>query len=252
MPADDGVLGYFPATRGPWYGYLFALPVLLGYEVLELVFKPNWHYSVNGADAILTWFFELFGAQARFQVLLVVLILSGIFCWRTDKVKRQSNDPIRPAYFGFMLAESVVYAIFFGGVVSRVLGLLTGESLLQLNGGGGGPLYRLAMSLGAGLYEELLFRVLLMGGLAMLLIKAAKMDRLLAWIISAVLSAFLFSAFHYVGSGAYPFTLESFLWRFVAGGMFAVLYGVRGFGIVVWTHALYDALVLLVLGGGSF
>jgi membrane protease YdiL (CAAX protease family) len=96
------------------------------------------------------------------------------------------------------------------------------------------------LSLGAGLYEELLFRVLLVSGLAL----AGR--RLLGWspraagAVAVGVSAVAFSAFHYVGPYGDPFTLPSFTFRALAGLAFSALYLTRGFGITAWTHALYD------------
>lgn len=256
-PNRPGPTGeYFSTTRGPWYGYLFALPILAGYEVLEFLFKPDWAHTVNLADAVLTSVLtRLFGALgmgtgARFQMILIVLVAAGIFCWRADAARRGEGRPLRPRYFAYMLLESAVYAVFFAPAVLKIQGLLTSDALLQLGGAPGGVFYRLAMSLGAGIYEELLFRVLIMGGLYLLLHRIAKLDIYVAWVVAAACSAVAFSAFHYVGPGAYPFTFESFLFRAIAGALFAALYGARGFGIVVWTHALYDVLVLFLAPGG--
>jgi hypothetical protein len=102
------------------------------------------------------------------------------------------------------------------------------------------------ISLGAGLYEELLFRVLLVGGLAWLA------RRLFGWrggaagLFATLLGALVFSAFHYIGPYGDRLELTSFLFRTIAGVLFSALYLLRGFGITAWTHALYD--VFLTLG----
>ena len=62
-----------------------------------------------------------------------------------------------------------------------------------------------------------------------------------------VLSALLFSLVHYVGSMGDPFTLSSFLYRFIFGLLLNGIYVWRGFGIAAWTHALYDLMVLFIL-----
>jgi hypothetical protein len=60
-----------------------------------------------------------------------------------------------------------------------------------------------------------------------------------------VLGAFIFSAFHYVGPYGDPLQLQSFLFRMIGGLFFSALYLLRGFGIVAWTHAGYDVMVLV-------
>jgi membrane protease YdiL (CAAX protease family) len=102
------------------------------------------------------------------------------------------------------------------------------------------------ISLGAGIYEELLFRVLLVGTLAW----AAR--RFFGWrpgaagTFATILGAIVFSAFHYIGPYGDPLELPSFTFRTLAGLVFSAMYLTRGFGITAWTHALYD--VFLTLG----
>jgi membrane protease YdiL (CAAX protease family) len=103
------------------------------------------------------------------------------------------------------------------------------------------------VSLGAGLYEELLFRVLLAGGLAWALRAGLGWRPAVAGGTAVLVSALVFSAFHYVGPYGDTLQLTSFVFRAVAGIFFSALYVTRGFGITAWTHALYDVF-LLVLG----
>jgi membrane protease YdiL (CAAX protease family) len=95
------------------------------------------------------------------------------------------------------------------------------------------------ISLGAGIYEELLFRVLLVSGLLAIGLRL-KWRRPVAIGVAVVLSALIFSAFHYVGPYGDPLTLGSFTFRAIAGLLLSGLYVARGFGITAWTHALYD------------
>ena len=64
-------------------------------------------------------------------------------------------------------------------------------------------------------------------------------------IIAAIVGAFIFSAFHYIGPYGDPLQLQSFVFRMLSGLAFSALYLTRGFGITAWTHALYDAFLLL-------
>jgi hypothetical protein len=103
----------------------------------------------------------------------------------------------------------------------------------------------LTVSLGAGLYEELLFRVLIVGGLMV----AGK--RLMAWgpvttrVFAVLGGALVFAAFHYIGPYADTLALKSFVFRTVAGLAFSGLYVARGFGITAWTHSLYDVFLVM-------
>jgi membrane protease YdiL (CAAX protease family) len=102
------------------------------------------------------------------------------------------------------------------------------------------------ISLGAGIYEELLFRVLLVSGLAWLMGRIFRLRPTPAAVFAVVVGALIFSAFHYIGPYGDDLALISFTFRAVAGVLFSALYLLRGFGITAWTHALYD--VFLAIG----
>jgi membrane protease YdiL (CAAX protease family) len=105
---------------------------------------------------------------------------------------------------------------------------------------------QLALSLGAGLYEELVFRVLLVGGM-FLGLKRLMADRRHAYAVAAVVGALIFSWVHYIGPFGDPFTLASFTYRFLFGLALNGVFLLRGFAAAAWTHALYDVLVVLRL-----
>jgi hypothetical protein len=147
-----------------------------------------------------------------------------------------------------MAMESVLYALTFGMVASALTALmLPGLSLVRF---GDGPQVttvaqwtlptQLMISLGAGIYEELLFRVILVSGLAWLGVVSFRLRAMQAKLFAVCAGALIFSAFHYVGQFGEPLRLNSFVFRMVAGLMFSGLYVLRGFGITAWTHALYD------------
>ena len=105
------------------------------------------------------------------------------------------------------------------------------------------------LSLGAGLYEELVFRVILVSALFLFFRRVSGSQGAGVYVAAALLGAFVFSAYHYVGPYGDPFSLQTFLYRFVAGLVLNVLYLVRGFGITAYTHAFYDVLVTFVSPG---
>jgi membrane protease YdiL (CAAX protease family) len=106
----------------------------------------------------------------------------------------------------------------------------------------------LMISLGAGLYEELVFRVLLVSGLLLGARFVFGWRRATAATFAVVVGALIFSAFHYIGPYGDALELPSFLFRAIAGVAFSALYVTRGFGITAWTHALYDVFVLAARG----
>ena len=139
-----------------------------------------------------------------------------------------------------MLAEAFTYSLVLGGVLQSILRL----SGLAAGGLGNGALQNFALSLGEGLFEEIIFRVLLIN-LLFLLFNYIFKNKVTTAVISVLAASFLFSLSHYIGSMADSWELYSFMFRWIAGMIFTVLYFIRGFAITAYTHALYDIWVLV-------
>ena len=197
----------------------------------------------NGADVLLTGLFTwMLGPRGPLVFMALVI---GVAVWLIVRDKR--GGPVRASTLAAMLGESLVLALVFGLVVGTVTAQVVRPLRALAAGGGleGDALARLTLSLGAGLYEELLFRVVLVALLANGFRLLFGVSRIWAGVAATVIGAILFSAFHYVGPLGEPMRLESFVFRTLAGLAFSGLYLTRGFGITAWTHALYDVAVLL-------
>lgn len=239
---------YWSVTRAPRYSLTFALPLLGLYELLAIVVNQVEGTGVrNGADVLLKQLFvTALGARgpAVFGGVLV-----AVFLFLAIRDGRRNPGGLRPRYFVAMLAESAGLALLFGLVV----GMLTAQ-LLDVFALAIGPFdsmswpAALMISLGAGLYEELLFRVILVSGLLWGARALFGLGRGAAGAFAVVVGALIFSAFHYIGPYGDPLELPSFLFRAIAGVAFSALYVTRGFGITAWTHALYDVFVLTARG----
>lgn len=241
--------GYWRAAREARYSVLFAFPLLVMYEGSAFALTHSAYDGVrNGADVLLkTLFVAAGGSRGLAAFTLVLLGVGGWLVWRD---RRRHPGALDGRVFGIMIAESVVYAATFGSVVSALTALLLTPMLSVVQGVGPVRLSltaQLVLSLGAGLYEELLFRVLLVSGLLALGLRLGwRRPRAVAFAI--LLSALIFSAFHYIGPLGDTFTIASFTFRAIAGLMLSGLYVVRGFGITAWTHALYDVGLSLLAG----
>lgn len=239
---------YWRAAREPRYSITFAFPLLLLYEVLSALLSRTAVSGVrNGADVILKTVFITFGG--REGLIGFGVILCSAAAWLIWRDIKRHPGPLKTGVLGGMLLESLAYAALFGSVVSALTAILLRTPLaIGPNPLGALPLgTQLVVSLGAGIYEELLFRVLLVSGLVALG-TAIGWSRPLAVGAAVVASAVVFSAFHYVGPYGDTLALPSFTFRFIAGIMLSGLYVARGFGITAWTHALYD-VALALLGG---
>jgi hypothetical protein len=106
--------------------------------------------------------------------------------------------------------------------------------------------------IGAGIYEELVFRLILICLLMLLFQDALKLSHKASIILAVLISAALFSAHHHVIflngrlDQSAPFNLPEFTFRTLAGVYFAALFAVRGFGITAGTHAFYDIIAVFI------
>jgi membrane protease YdiL (CAAX protease family) len=108
-----------------------------------------------------------------------------------------------------------------------------------------GPLTNLIMSVGAGVYEETVFRLGMMGGLVALFERVIGMRRFFAVLLGLVLSSAAFSAVHHLGPLGDPLAVWIFVFRMLAGMLFGLLFWFRGFAVAVYTHTIYDVIVLV-------
>ncbi|MBO6572791.1 MAG: CPBP family intramembrane metalloprotease [Balneola sp.] len=234
---------YFSDTKNLLYSFLISLPLFLAYELLILISQPDSSQIVR--ISVDSWFksvFSLFGVNAVSITLLIVALFGMYILYK----EREQLRELRFKYFPAMIGESTIYAVLVTLVatyfVSMVFAISANDPISTLTG-----LQKFALSLGAGLYEELFFRVILVSVLIWVFQKVFNNKNWAAITAAVILSAFLFSMVHYVGSMGDPFTLSSFAYRFVFGLMLNGIYVWRGFGIAAWTHALYDLMVLFVL-----
>src|SRR5262249_14846656 len=109
----------------------------------------------------------------------------------------------------------------------------------------GGDVRGLGIALGAGIFEELVFRGVLCFGVYRALRAVFGADRWSAGSIAVVISALTFSAYHHWGFGGEPWDAARFTFRFHAGALLGVVFLTRGLAIAAIAHGFYDALVLL-------
>ncbi len=222
---------------------VLVFPLFVIYQIGVLFTLP----LLNGADFLTVFLFRKVGlsttAYLGYTAVVTVLFAIAVAMLR----RKQRFDPglIVP-----VLIESAIYALTMGSVIILVMTKVFGISP-QLAGGGGliasqGLATRAVMSIGAGVYEETVFRLGLVGGIVALLHKVFGLHRWLALVTAFVLSSLLFSAMHHIPPYGDPLHLGIFTFRFLAGLCFALIFWTRGFAVAVYTHALYDLYVLLV------
>ncbi len=256
MPSDAN--DYWSATKHPWACILFVLPLLAIYEVgLYALGHTAPEELRNGADTWLRSALSALGVSPVYGaplLLTVVLLAWGL-------LRRDSKPRDKIGVWVGMIGESAAFALLLMALAQglwllfvRADGLLGQASqriaLLQTNITEPGPMWGQIVSyLGAGIYEETLFRLMMFAGLV----------RLFAWgehpslwptVLAAFASALLFAGAHHIGPGGDPFNAYVLSFRTCAGVYFAWLYQMRGFGVAVGAHAGYDVLVGLILQPG--
>ncbi|MBN1589423.1 MAG: CPBP family intramembrane metalloprotease [Pirellulales bacterium] len=243
-------IDYWHGSRQPLTSLAFIAPLLVVYEVGVLL--PESGAARNGVDVWLRTLLDWVGLGQYFLLpLLTVCILLG-WHYTTRQPWRVSRRVL-----GRMAVECLVLAVCLRLISELQYGLMQGlitpaaETVaMAVEHADASPsvserLGDLIMFLGAGIYEELLFRLILLSAAIWGLRRLGIQPR---WsVVGAVaLTSFLFAAAHYLGPYCENLDLFSFLFRFVAGLFFCVLFVYRGFGITAGAHAGYDILVGLL------
>jgi hypothetical protein len=221
---------------------LLVFPLFLVYQVGVLVIPR----VQNGADLLTNQLLALLHDQTGFY-LLINLGLALIFVITILVLRKRNEFEMR--LFVPVLVESGLYALFMGSlilfVMQDILHVPPGLSTSQ-----GGPesvpfFGKIILSFGAGVHEELVFRLILVSGLIAFGSRVLGLKRFANLALAFFVSSALFSAAHHVIGGE-PWTLNAFVYRLLCGMIFATLFEVRGFAVAVYTHALYDIFVLVL------
>ena len=242
-PAPAAPSSYWSQARRPLQCLAFVLPILAAYELgVAWLGGASADALRTGADAWMRQALAALGQTDRwFPPLALILTLLG---W-------EAADPrgwrLSPSCLVGMAVESVVLAVALIGL-SRAVDLgfahLDDHAILSARAepAGGRPLATLIGFLGAGVYEEALFRLAMVPALfgAMRLLLA---PRPIAHMMAMTGSALAFSLAHHAGAPGEAFTWYAFIFRWAAGVFFAWVFVSRGFGVAVGTHAAYDVLV---------
>ena len=226
------VKDYHHATRHPATVALAVLPLALVYGLGLLWASPA---ARSGVDLVTGILMSNLGVQGYIGVqsgLSLAVLGYAIYHFRSQTLKRALlTVPI--------VVESALYGLMMGFLILHVMEEqhLLGPLLVP-----SGLLDWTVLSAGAGLHEELLFRLMLLPAMAIGLEHIMAMPKPLAWGAAAIGSSLLFAgAHHFAGE---PFEVYAFTYRTFAGLFFAGVFLTRGFAVATWTHAIYDLHVL--------
>ena len=232
--AVETTTGYFRRTKNLGISLVLVTPLFVAYQI-GLLTTDGWK---NGADFLTGRILDAAGRDEWRYILFnfAILLIVAVSAFISGRKGRPTGGTLL-----FVVCEATLYACIMGVAISQLLIELGLEPpALSLS-----ALDNVVLSLGAGVYEELVFRLLLLSGL-FVLARRLKLRRSVALVTAFVISSAVFSAFHYVPLGHNAWELWSFSFRFAAGLVFATIYSVRGFAVAVYTHAIYDIFVLVL------
>ncbi|MFO7841641.1 MAG: CPBP family intramembrane glutamic endopeptidase [Fidelibacterota bacterium] len=230
---------YFEHTSSPLFGVVSILPLVVYYEISMFFVHRDMNAEVrNTADVMFKRIFEILGFDGPLAGIAMFALLFVGAALLQGAHREIGGVNINWKYYPLMLAESAFYALILLVLMAFSMNLTTALRLMI------SPV-DIGYSLGAGVYEELLFRALLLQGLLM---PASRLPgKTYLWKGAAILiSALAFSAAHYIGAAGDVFTPLSFFSRTFGGIMLGGVYMLRGLGAAVYTHAIYDIYTLLL------
>ncbi|HET7501676.1 MAG TPA: CPBP family glutamic-type intramembrane protease [Kofleriaceae bacterium] len=205
---------------------VLIFPLLLAYEIAVLFAG-----RVNGADLVTRAVFALAGSRTAYLAIHAAIAV-GFLVW-IRRTRRWGS--LRLDVAGPVILEAALYALTLGALVSLIVDRLLGLGVSA-------P--ALVSALGAGVHEELVFRLALIAGfiaLAELVGPPGGQPIRVALAIAA--SSLLFAAAHHAGAHGEPWTVHAFAFRSVAGAAFAAMFWFRSLAHAVYAHVLYDVLV---------
>ncbi len=259
-PASSPFVAYIEGSRRPIACLYFILPFLIIYHggiwLLHSLERP----VANGADIMLAKVLNIFyygsvwlylqifpnSEISESSVLWVIKILGSffslifiIFILLLKQHLTNSSWKINKSTLFYMYIESAIFAIppfILVWAVNKIILLRADYSAV------GSWINGIVLSMGAGVYEEFLFRMLIMSLLFLGVSSFFKLENRTLYIVVMMTQAVIFSAFHYLPWSSEVFSLPIFTFRIVAGIYFGYIYQERGFGIAAGSHVFYDII----------
>lgn len=219
---------YLSFTHRPLHCLIFILPPLLFYHLGTAALGSRLTPSARGdlLDAL-----AMFGVTGRY---LAPAAIAAVLV--AQHLARGDDWRIRPRVLAGMAGESVLWTLPL-----LAMGLLRGQlqAAAVTAGGGHSALAQICADVGAGVYEEFVFRLILISVLAIVFVDVLGLKE--GWVLTGavLLSAVLFALYHPQVRGPH-LAMGPFFMLFAAGVLWGGLYVFRGFGIAVGSHVAWD------------
>jgi membrane protease YdiL (CAAX protease family) len=229
---------YWEGTREPLAILAFLFPLVLVYEVGALLLRPDaWPEQRLVAQKLIQHLGAWLGADATWvpgAALIVTLVV-----WQS---RRRGPWRLRVFIPLAMIAESLLLTVPLF-VLGRILQQAT--SAAAGDGGAESLLLLTVLALGAGVYEELVFRFYLINGLKWLFRHVGRIPPRAATVTAAVLAALVFAVCHFEPIASEAFAWPQFLVRFAAGGYLSIIFVLRGLGVSTGCHAAFNLITVV-------
>lgn len=247
---------YTERSKSPLIILVFLAPMILLYEIGSVLYLSPAHLDGDQtavkdikAHKLLSDLFDLLGTGG---IVLPAFLLVAILV--IQHVLRRERVRISPQTLLLMWLEAIIWTIpliVLGQLLFRLLGgdsvpiaaaapaQHPTETLNSLSIGARGTI-----ALGAGLYEEFVFRMIGIALLHAILHDALRVKNRIAAVLALIVTSLLFAWYHAPTEGM----ISAHAGFYTAAGMFfGFLYLTRGLGIAVAVHVLYDLAVLILL-----
>lgn len=231
-PAPPKLETYVHLTKRPMNCLVFVLPLLVAYHAGEVVFGSSLA-APHDINKILRY---LGGAHVFVPGLIVVGFLV------IQQVVSKAPAEVHPKVLAGMLGEAVVWTVPL---------IVIGQFAAEANGGHGFSWPLLVAYVGAGVYEEFLFRLLLISVVMTLLADLLGVRKDLALALAVLLGAMSFALYHFsidqIRTGV-GFRWSRFIFLAMAGTLWGTAFVFRGFGVAVGSHIVWNMYFLLTRG----
>ena len=232
-----GLLGF--SHRMTWVAAPLALVIIL----LALQFTSRTQWSVRPADFI--------PMTIECILLAVPLVVLSIL------LNRPAPAPTEAAWDIGQFPQTVYLAAESANAPADNNTSRPADALLRTDGTVPGLMPNIVTGIGAGIYEELIFRLILIYLLMFFFQDLLKFSKAHSLVLSVLIAAILFSAHHHIfyiygqlRSGE-PFTMVKFIFRTLAGIYFAALFAIRGFAVTAGAHVFYNIIAAVLNSIGS-
>jgi hypothetical protein len=225
--------GYLDQSRSLVNSFVLVIPLLAVYEAALCTSN----FRMQNRFDFLTRFIEDrgFSGLLVFNALLfVAAVIAVVYLGR----RRKFDPAVWPGIF----IEGLAYALVLGSCVMLLLSIPNGQ---PADAQPRSVPVEIGLALGAGVYEELFFRLIFLGMLYAWLTHTVRLQKSPAMAFAFIASSALFSLCHFQLPGLANFDARRFLFYFIAGIVLGGIFMVRGLGVAIYTHAIYNVLVIL-------